>query len=203
MPATLTSMGCYRCGSTEGDEGKLCPTCHQQMNDRRSARAAARVAESSEADSSFLSNSRSLGMLSVVMLVVVIGATTLFFLAPSTGVSSKPAVTEIENVVREYLISRSSCLGGSVTLEGYNVTSVGDFVDQMGGFPVYASYLSRCVKPGSTITYDGTKHKEAAAAFVRKTGAGSYQAFTPQIFESAEKEIRAEMEKAFSKIKMK
>jgi hypothetical protein len=203
MPANLISMGCYRCGSIEGDEGKLCPTCHQQMKDRRSARAAARVAESTEAKPSFVANSRSMGMLSVVVIVVVIGVTALLRLTPSVGDSSKPAITEVETVVREYLITRSNCVGGSVTIEGYNVTSVGDFADHMGGFPVYASYLSRCVKPGSTITYDGTKYKEAAAAYVRKTGVGSYQAFTPQIFESAEKEIRAEMEKAFSKIQMK
>ena len=122
---------------------------------------------------------------------------------------STPSAPQVEPLLRSYLESTSHC-GGTIDIQVDNV-SIGPYVSQMGGWPVYADHLEEChSKVGGfdnsslKMTYDGSHdaEKKVAAAFVRRTMSGRLELYVPEIYQSAQREMQQTMQHAFDNVKI-
>jgi hypothetical protein len=89
-----------------------------------------------------------------------------------------------------------------MTLGQLDNLSVGDYLPQFGGWPVYVDHAETCHEregvTSTTTTYDGEHDAErhVAAAFVRRTVTGRVEVFMPEIFQSAGREMQQSLQKA-------
>lgn len=123
--------------------------------------------------------------------------------------SSAPSAAQVEPLLRDYLESNGNC-GGSVDVQ-LDKVSIGPYASQMGGWPVYANHVEEChgKVPGYensslTTTYDGSHDadKKVAAAFVRRTATGRLEMYTPEIFQSAQREMQQALQKGLDNMKV-
>jgi hypothetical protein len=123
--------------------------------------------------------------------------------------SGAPSAPQVEPLLRGYLESTSHC-DGTIDIQVDNV-SIGPYVSQMGGWPVYADHVEAChSKVGGldnsslTMTYDGSHdtEKKVAAAFVRRTMSGRLELYVPDIYQSAQREMQQTMQHAFDNVKI-
>jgi hypothetical protein len=123
--------------------------------------------------------------------------------------SGAPSAPQVEPLLRSYLESSSRC-GGTVDLQVDNV-SIGPYLSQMGGWPVYADHVEECHgkvtgfdNSSLTTTYDGSHdaEKKVAAAFVRRTMSGRLELYVPEVFQSAQREMQQTMQHAFDNVKV-
>ena len=92
--------------------------------------------------------------------------------------SGAPTAPQVEPLLRGYLESTSHC-DGTIDIQIDNV-SIGSYVSQMGGWPVYADHVEAChSKVGGldnsslTMTYDGSHDTEKKVVRRRTIAANS------------------------------
>lgn len=105
-----------------------------------------------------------------------------------------PSARETEYALRAYLGSpESNRCSGSLTVEQLDDVSVGDYVKEFGGWPVYANHMEVCHSGIMTTTFDSRHDAErkVAAAFVRRSNTGRVEVFQPAAFQ--------QMQQAFQK----
>lgn len=136
-----------------------------------------------------------------LVIIGVAGFAFLHFRSHAT-----PTARDVEPALRAYLTSKCS---GSATLVQLDNLSVGDYVAEFGGWPVYADHAETCHRQegtsNSTTTYDGRGDVEhhVAAAFVRRTVTGGVEVFLPEIFQSGEREMQRSFQKAVDSMQIK
>lgn len=123
--------------------------------------------------------------------------------------SGAPSAAQVEPLLRTYLESQSKCQG-TFDLQLDNV-SVGPYVSQFGGWPVYADHVEKCegkisgfADSHSTMTYDGGHDAEnkIAAAFVRRSFTGRLEVYVPELFQAGQREMQQLLQKSFDNIKV-
>lgn len=133
------------------------------------------------------------------IVLVVAGGRTGFSFRSISNNGSPPAVAQIAPVVEKYLLSSGSC-GGSRSLKKLYVSSVGAYVPQFGGFPVYGDYSVVCKNGNITTTFNSSGDSKTAITYLRSSLTG-WEAFTPEIFRQGEEEMKRLFEAEMSKIK--
>lgn len=113
-----------------------------------------------------------------------------------------PTVRQIEPLLENFL--KSGCRG-TLVLERLDSVAVGAFSSQTGGWPIYAAHVETCREGGQSTTYDGSKDAERkiAAVFARRTAAGGIELYTPEIFQSAQRDMQRSLQTAFDGIQTK
>jgi hypothetical protein len=120
--------------------------------------------------------------------------------------TSAPSVPQIEPLLKGYLVSDASVsCSGTMTLERLDSISIGEFSSQTGGWPVYAAHVETCHHDSSSTTFDGSKDAErrVAAAFARRTAAGSVELYTPELFQNAQRDMQRTFRKALDSVQPK
>jgi hypothetical protein len=114
---------------------------------------------------------------------------------------AKPAPVEVEPALKTYLIAeKARTCGGIVTIERLSVTEVKDFDKQWGGWPVYATFSVTCIEGGNRTTCESNDPSDKAmASLVRKNAAGDYECFMPDVFRSAQEQMKKQLENMMKK----
>lgn len=142
----------------------------------------------------------SAAMCGVAAIVFVVAASRTGFSFPSiSNNGTPPAVAEIAPAVEKYLLSSGSC-GGSRSIKKLFVSSVGAYVPQFGGFPVYGDYSVVCKNGNITTTFNSSGDSRTAITYLRNSLTG-WEAFTPELFRQGEEEMKRLFEAEMSKIK--
>lgn len=122
---------------------------------------------------------------------------------------SAPSASQVEPLLHSYLESANHC-GGTIDIQVDNV-SIGPYVSQMGGWPVYADHVEECHgkvegfdNSSLTTTYDGSHdaEKKVAAAFVRRTMSGRLEVYVPEVYQAAQREMQQTMQHALDNVKV-
>ena len=122
----------------------------------------------------------------------------------------KPSIAEVEPALKAYLETEASG-SGSATVSQLSVTRVGDFVKEIGGWPVYGSYTMTTEQYSqiqgapavTTASQSVDPNDNSAIGFVRRTATGAVECFMPELFQNAEKEMNSAMQKAVDNIQIK
>jgi hypothetical protein len=105
---------------------------------------------------------------------------------------SKPSASQVEPALAQYLgAGRGAC-----TVSHLSDISVGDFSEQFGGWPIYASHEETCEEGNTTTTFSGLDHakQKVAAAFARRGASGNIELFVPQLFQDARQQMNQELQ---------
>lgn len=110
----------------------------------------------------------------------------------------QPTASQVEPLVREFL-EQEACGGGSRVVDQLDDVSVGPYVSQFGGWPVYADHVEECDGSNTTARYDGSHDADnkVAVAFARRTATGRVEIFMPELFAQAQQQMNATFQKAF------
>jgi hypothetical protein len=116
---------------------------------------------------------------------------------------SDPSSAQVEPLLRDYLESER-CAAGVRQVTKLDSVSVGAYVDQFGGWPVYADHVEECRDGGLVVTNDGSKDAErkVAVAFARRSSTGRVELFVPEIFAQGQREMNETFQKAFDNVKV-
>ena len=125
-----------------------------------------------------------------------------------------PSTREVESALRVYLSSpESQNCSGSMTLEQLDEVRVGEYAEQLGGWPVYAAHRETCHEENRSSgyssrysqTYDGRRDGErnVAVAFVRRSVTGQVEVFVPGLFGERERQMRETIHKSLESIQLK
>jgi hypothetical protein len=108
---------------------------------------------------------------------------------------TKPTPDEVAPALKSYLLAeKAKICNGRVEVERMSVTSVGDFDERWGGWPVYATFAVTCYDGGNRTTWNSDNPTEKVmASVVRKNAAGEYECFLPEMFRVAEDQMRKQM----------
>ncbi len=123
-----------------------------------------------------------------------------------------PSAREVESALRVYLSSpESQNCSGSMTLEQLDDIRVGEYVEQFGGWPVYAAHRETCHEENHssgyssrlTQTYDGRRDAErnVAVAYVRRSMTGGVELFVPALFREGERQMRETIQKSLDSVR--
>jgi hypothetical protein len=124
--------------------------------------------------------------------------------------SGAPNLRQIEPLLRSYLESQHNC-SGTLDIKQLDEISVGAYVQQMGGWPVYANHVEVCrahdlsasYQSTVTTTYDGSHDADnkVAAVFARRTASGGVELFVPEIFQAGQRQMQEQLQKGLDSIK--
>ncbi len=125
-----------------------------------------------------------------------------------------PSTREVESALRVYLSSpESQNCSGSMTLEQLDEVRVGEYAEQLGGWPVYAAHRETCHEENRSSgyssrysqTFDGRRDGErnVAVAFVRRSVTGQVEVFVPGLFGEGERRMRETIHKSLESIQLK
>ena len=130
----------------------------------------------------------------IIIIVVLAGA--WFGWSKFRGPGAAPSSQDIEPVIKAFVQARAGkdC-SGTFSVTALNITSVGDYMDGAGGFPVYGDYSTHCHEGVTDTSAEFGKDSSAPLAYVRRSGSG-YEAFIPTIFEQAFKEMDEQFQRA-------
>ena len=140
-----------------------------------------------------------------LVLVAVGGLVAWHFLH-----SRPPTAAQVEPLLRSYLANAHNC-SGTLVIKQLDSVSVGEYVDQMGGWPVYANHVEECrdtlgtsYHSSVTTTYDGRQDAErnVAAAFARRTATGRVELYVPAVFQAGQREMQQALQKSLDSIKV-
>jgi hypothetical protein len=115
----------------------------------------------------------------IILTACFLGIIAFSFTGCSLG--SKPSIEEVKGPVETYLKNQKKC-SGRVTVDKLIIQKIGDYDDDLDGWPVYAIFAVTCQEPNLKETWRGDEKSEAMTAVVRKK-IGGYEAFMPKIFE--------------------
>ncbi|MGC1387365.1 MAG: hypothetical protein WA807_05090 [Steroidobacteraceae bacterium] len=117
--------------------------------------------------------------------------------------NGQPSVQQIEPLLKDFL--KSGDCSGTLVLERLDSVSIGAFSTQMGGWPIYAAHVETCHEGGKSTTYDGSRDAEhkIAAVFARRSVIGNLELYTPTIFQSAQRDMKLSLQKAFDSAQAK
>ena len=188
-------MGCYKCGSDAGDEAKLCPDCTKKRLEEKSAQNEAFRSKEQFSKPSTPIVLPKMIICGGVVSILALAAAIYFF-----SIKTTPSAAKVNDIVLKHLTDSYNCKG-AITVNSFIIKGIGDFVPQFGGYPVNADYSIQCKQGNSSITYNSsnTPSQPVAAAFVRKTTFGSYEAFTPELFKQASKQLNEEFSNIIGK----
>jgi hypothetical protein len=110
---------------------------------------------------------------------------------------AKPSLSDVEPKLAAYLATGK----GNCTVAHLSDISLGDFSEQFGGWPVYASHEETCQDGNTSVTFSGLDHaeKKVAAAFARRGAAGEIELFVPQFFQDAQQQMQNAVDTAMPK----
>ena len=115
-----------------------------------------------------------------------------------------PSAREVETALRVYLASpESQNCSGAMTLDQLDDVRVGEYVEQFGGWPVYAAHRETCHQDRSTRTYDGQRDAErnVAVAFARRSMSGGVELFVPGLFREGERQMQESLRKSLEGVR--
>jgi len=99
----------------------------------------------------------------------------------------KPEIKDVYPLIEEYLTAqKAKTCTGDVTIDSLRVNSVGDFIKEYGGWPVYSDFEVTCHSESITSTWKSTDDCKTMTALVRQTSAGKYECFIPEMFQQAQ-----------------
>jgi hypothetical protein len=123
--------------------------------------------------------------------------------------SGAPSPGEVEPLVRSFL--EESC-NGEVEITQLDSIRVGDYAQQFGGWPVYANHEETCVEHDDSKPYKNTMttthdsghdaDRNVAVAFARRTASGHLELYTPELFQSAQRDMQKMLDHAFDNAKV-
>lgn len=115
-----------------------------------------------------------------------------------------PTVAQVEPALRDYLESQT-CPSGVHRVTRLDTISVGAYVEQFGGWPVYADHQEECRDGGLVSINDGSNdaQKKVAVAFARRAAGGRVEMFVPAIFQQGQREMQEQLQKAFDSVTIK
>ena len=100
-----------------------------------------------------------------------------------------------------------------MTLEQLDEVRVGEYAEQLGGWPVYAVHRETCHEENRSSgyparysrTYDGRRDGErnVAVGFVRRSVTGQVEVFVPGLFGEGERQMRETIHKSLESIQLK
>ena len=91
-------------------------------------------------------------------------------------------------------------INGKVEVERLNVTRVGEFDKQWGGWPVYATFAVTCFDGGNRSTWESNDPSDKVmTSLVRKNALGDYECFMPDMFRDAQEQLKKQMENMMKK----
>jgi hypothetical protein len=112
-----------------------------------------------------------------------------------------PSEAEAKSALTSFLVAEQQAhCRGSVTLNHLSVTRIGRYEGNMGGYPVFAAFSTTCRHGGSSETVNGTGQTNAAAAYMRKSSSGAWEAYMPEIFRQAQMRADRQMEEMLKKL---
>jgi hypothetical protein len=122
--------------------------------------------------------------------------------------SGTPGAREVEPVLRSYIENQCN---GEIDIAELDDIRVGDYSEQLGGWPVYANHVETCVghdasKPyGNTTktTYDGghDADRNVAVAMVRRDTSGRLEMYSPAFVQDAGRQAQQLLDQAFDSAK--
>ena len=115
--------------------------------------------------------------------------------------SPPPLEGDVKPALESYLIAehQKRCTG-KVSLDHLSVTRVGDYDQVMGGYPVFAGFSTTCQSGGNRETFNGEGSSNAAAAYVRKSISGAWEAYMPDIFRQGQAQASKQVEEMMKKM---
>ena len=142
------------------------------------------------------------------------GLTVVLVLAGALGLwrfahSGAPSPQQLEPMVRAWL--EAECTG-TLDIRQLDGIRVGEYSEQMGGWPVFANHIEACVTHDRSLPYqnrtqvihqNGQDSDQAVAvAFARRTASGRIELYTPEIFKQGEREMQHALDHAFDNVKV-
>lgn len=126
------------------------------------------------------------------MLVLALCLTTMI----GCSEDRKPTAAEVEPALKVYLIGeKARTCAGKVTVDRLSITSVGEYDDNLGGWPVYATFGVTCVEGSSFSTWSNDDpSNKTMASVVRKKLSGEYECFMPELFRQKESQLGRQMD---------
>jgi hypothetical protein len=114
--------------------------------------------------------------------------------------ATPPSEAEARSALAPYLVAehQKHCQG-SATLDRLSVTRVGRYEQSMGGYPIFAALSTTCRHGGSSETFNGMGSANAAAAYLKKTAFGPWEAYMPDVFRQAQTQMNRQMEEMLKK----
>jgi hypothetical protein len=114
---------------------------------------------------------------------------------------TKPTTDEVEPALKVYLLSeKANACNGRVEIERLSVIEVGDFDKRWEGWPVFATFSVTCYDGGNRITWNSNDPSEKVmTSLVRKNAAGDYECFLPNMFRTAQEQVKRQMENLMKK----
>ena len=126
-----------------------------------------------------------------ISMVAVLGFVALFSGCSNTA---SPTAETVEAPLTQFWRAEYSGKSG-VEIDGPKNIRVGQYVPELGGWPVFADYAISYQDNGINITERSSK--DTAAAYAKIVG-GATVCFTPDLFKKLEKEMEAGLDKAFA-----
>lgn len=135
-------------------------------------------------------------MLGLGMALVLVG-----YGCRSSAGGPPPLEGDVKPALESYLIAehQKRC-AGTVTLDHLSVTRVGEYQQAMGGYPVFAAFSTTCQSSGNSETFNGEDSSNAAAAYVRKSISGAWEAHTPDVFRQGQAQSSKQIEEMMKKM---
>lgn len=184
-------MGCYGCGSSEGDCSRLCPPCNERRRAERSTpRFESEVPPSPLGGGNF--NALGLGAIAVVSIAMI------FFYLRSSGM---PTVEDCEASIRAYLGRMRSC-ENEAQFETFSISAFEKFDPKSESYLFAVDYRAICSINGAMSVIEGASRSSEGrfelAGMVRRTAMGC-QAFKPDVADLFGEDAR-ELENAFGQL---
>lgn len=120
------------------------------------------------------------------------------------GHHGAPTMAQVEPALREYLESQT-CPAGVHRVTQLDTISVGPYVEQFAGWPVYANHKEECRDGGLVSISDGSSDadRKVAVAFARRGAGGRVELFVPELFAQGQREMQQAMQKALDNVTIK
>lgn len=122
--------------------------------------------------------------------------------------SGTPSAADVEPLLRSYL--ESQCTGASDVSQLDDIR-VGEYSQQLGGWPVYANHVETCTDHDSSKPYQNSTHEtyqgahdadhNVAVAMVRRSASGRLEMYQPELFQAAQREMQQMLDHAFDNAK--
>jgi len=117
---------------------------------------------------------------------------------------AEPSAAQVEPLVRDYL-EQEPCAQGTLIVRQLDSISVGRYVDQFGGWPIYANHVEECREGASSFTNDSSHdaERQVAVAFARRSSTGRLELFVPELFAQGQRAMSDAFQKAFDSVQIK